>query len=189
MAKSKRLMDIFLIIISSLITFPLILIISLLIFLFDGLSIFHVSKRIGKENKIFKMYKFRTMKVNSPQVATHLMRNPKDYTTNIGSILRKLSLDELPQIYNVILGEMTIVGPRPALFNQKDLVKLRALKGVSSLLPGITGWAQINGRDNLSIKKKVELDFYYKKNMSLLLDIRIILKTFIKIFSSKGVTH
>ena len=135
------------------------------------------------------MYKFRTMRVNSPQVATHLMKNPNDYTTNLGSILRKLSLDELPQIYNVILGDMTIVGPRPALFNQKDLIKLRTLKGVSNLLPGITGWAQINGRDNLSIKKKVELDFYYKKNMSIIFDIKIIFRTFTKIFSSKGVTH
>ena len=129
------------------------------------------------------------MKINSPQIATHLMKNPSNYTTNLGGILRKLSLDELPQLYNVLIGEMTVVGPRPALFNQKDLIKLRTLKGVSNLVPGITGWAQINGRDNLSIKKKVELDFYYKKNKMILLDIKIIFITFTKIFSTKGVTH
>ena len=189
MIKSKRIMDIILIVVTLILTVPLVLIISMLIFLFDGKGIFHVSKRVGRKNKIFKMYKFRTMKINSPQIATHLMKNPSNYTTYLGSILRKLSLDELPQLYNVLIGEMTIVGPRPALFNQKDLIKLRTLKGVSNLVPGITGWAQINGRDNLSIKKKVELDFYYKKNRSMLLDFSIIFITFTKIFSTKGVTH
>ena len=189
MIKSKRITDIILIIVTLILTVPLILIISILIFLFDGKGIFHVSKRVGRKNKIFKMYKFRTMKINSPQIATHLMKNPSNYTTTLGGILRKLSLDELPQLYNVLIGEMTVVGPRPALFNQKDLIKLRTLKGVSNLVPGITGWAQINGRDEISIKQKVDLDSYYFINRSLKLDMKILFLTVFRVFLKKGISH
>ena len=189
MKNLKRAFDIFLIITTSFLTLPLILMIMLLLIFFNGANVFHVSKRIGKKNLIFNMYKFRTMKLNTPQIATHLMKNPEDYTSFIGRILRKLSLDELPQLYNVLIGEMSLVGPRPALFNQKDLINLRNDKEIFNLLPGITGWSQINGRDDLSIEKKVELDDYYKKNMTMLLDIKIILKTFVKVFNLRGITH
>lgn len=189
MINFKRIFDIIFIISSSPITLPLILLIVFLIVVFDGGNVFHVSKRIGKKNLVFNMYKFRTMKLDTPQLATHLMKNPERYTSYAGNILRKLSFDELPQLYNVLKGEMSIVGPRPALFNQEDLINLRNEKKVSNLLPGITGWAQINGRDNLSIAKKVELDQYYKKNMTILFDIKIIIKTFTKVFMSKGVSH
>ena len=189
MKNLKRAFDIFLIITTSFLTLPLILMIMLLLIFFNGANVFHVSKRIGKKNLIFNMYKFRTMKLNTPQIATHLMKNPGEYISFIGHILRKLSLDELPQLYNVLVGEMSLVGPRPALFNQKDLIHLRNDKGIPNLLPGITGWSQINGRDDLSIEKKVELDDYYKKNMTMLLDIKIILKTFVKVFNLRGITH
>ena len=189
MKNLKRVFDIFLIITTSFLTLPVIITLMLLIIFFDGGNVFHVSKRIGKKNIIFNMYKFRTMKLNTPQIATHLMKNPGEYISFIGHILRKLSLDELPQLYNVLVGEMSLVGPRPALFNQKDLIHLRNDKGIPNLLPGITGWSQINGRDDLSIEKKVELDDYYKKNMTMLLDIKIILKTFVKVFNLRGITH
>ena len=189
MKNLKRAFDIILIISTSFITLPLIIMIILLIIFFDRGNVFHASKRIGKKNLVFNMYKFRTMKLNTPQLATHLMKNPEKYTSFIGRILRKLSFDELPQLYNVLLGEMSLVGPRPSLFNQKDLINLRNDKGVSNLMPGITGWAQINGRDDLSIEEKVELDNYYKENMTILLDIKIIFKTLLRVFMSRGITH
>ena len=126
-------------------------------------SVLYWSDRIGKDNRIFKMCKFRTMRIDAPVVATHLFKNADQYLTPVGSFLRKFSLDEFPQLFNIIKGEMTFVGPRPALFNQDDLIKLRSQKNVHRLVPGITGWAQINGRDELLIPKKVELDEYYLK--------------------------
>lgn len=151
--------------------------------------ILHWSKRIGKNNKLFLMPKFRSMKIDTPQVATHLLTNPKEHLTPVGGFIRKSSLDELPQIWSVLVGDMSFVGPRPALFNQEDLIKLRTECGVSNLRPGITGWAQVNGRDELPIPVKVEYDHYYYKNLSLLLDLKIILLTAYKVLNSEGVKH
>jgi O-antigen biosynthesis protein WbqP len=147
------------------------------------------SDRIGKDNAIFKMPKFRTMRQGTPAVATHLLRNPQNYVTPIGKILRKLSLDELPQIISVFKGDMSFVGPRPALFNQEDLIELRTQKGVHRLIPGVTGWAQINGRDELPIPMKVEYDEYYLHHRSFGFDLRILGLTIIRVALRSGVTH
>ena len=147
------------------------------------------SNRVGIHNTIFRMPKFRTMRIDTPAVATHLMKNPDFYLTPIGSFLRKFSLDELPQLYSILKGDITFVGPRPALYNQDDLVELRTGKGVHGLIPGITGWAQVNGRDELPIPVKVEFDAYYLRNRSFLFDLKIILMTFIKVLKREGVTH
>ncbi len=187
--KLKDLFDFFISSLSLFLLLPLIIIISLFIFLSDGLPILYFSKRVGKNNLIFLMPKFRTMKRNTPQVATHLIENPSIHMIPFAYIIRKLSIDEIPQLLSVLSGKMSIVGPRPALFNQIDLIKLRDAKSINSLKPGITGYAQINGRDNLSIEKKVELDYYYYKNKSLSLDIKIIIKTIYIIFKIKDVKH
>ena len=147
------------------------------------------SDRVGRNNRIFKMPKFRTMRVDTPAVATHLLGDPDRWLTPIGKFLRKSSLDELPQLLSILTGDMSIVGPRPALFNQDDLVALRTAKGVDRLPPGLTGWAQINGRDELPIPVKVELDEWYLQNRSFLLDLKIIALTFIKVLKKEGVTH
>lgn len=149
----------------------------------------HWSDRIGKDNVIFKMPKFRTMRQGTPAVATHLLERPETYVTPMGRILRRLSLDELPQIYSVLRGDMSFVGPRPALFNQHDLMALRTRKGIHRLLPGITGWAQINGRDDLPIPIKVDHDEYYRRHQSLLLDLRILGRTLLRVLRSQGVSH
>ncbi len=135
------------------------------------------------------MPKFRTMKIDTPQLATHLLTNPEKYLTSIGPILRKLSLDELPQLYSVLVGDMSFVGPRPALFNQTDLIELRTSKSVDTLRPGITGWAQINGRDEIPIPLKVQLDEFYLKNQSIYLDVKIIFMTAFKVFFMKNISH
>ena len=147
------------------------------------------SDRVGKGNTIFKMPKFRTMKVNTPAVATHLLDDPDRFLTPIGKFLRKSSLDELPQLLSIIKGDMSFVGPRPALFNQDDLVELRTKKGIHVLTPGLTGWAQINGRDDIPIPLKVEFDEYYLKNMSFFFDFKILLMTFIKVIRKENVSH
>lgn len=147
------------------------------------------SDRVGKNNAIFKMPKFRTMKIDTPAVATHLLTNPDQYLTPFGTFLRKSSLDELPQLISIVTGDMSFVGPRPALFNQDDLIELRTQKGVHSLTPGITGWAQINGRDDLPIPVKVAFDEYYLNNSSFLLDLRVLFKTVLKVFRGEGVDH
>jgi O-antigen biosynthesis protein WbqP len=147
------------------------------------------SDRIGIDNMIFKMPKFRTMRIDTPAVATHLMERPDDYLTPIGSLLRRMSFDELPQLWSVLRGDMSFVGPRPALFNQYDLIELRTQKGIHKLIPGITGWAQINGRDDIPIPIKVEYDEYYLKNQSPLLDLKILFMTIFKVIRSEGVTH
>ncbi|VAW34478.1 Lipid carrier : UDP-N-acetylgalactosaminyltransferase [hydrothermal vent metagenome] len=149
----------------------------------------YASNRIGINNSIFKMYKFRTMRINTPAVATHLMDNPEQYLTPVGQFLRKSSLDELPQLFNILKGDMSFVGPRPALFNQQDLIELRTKKGIHTLVPGLTGWAQINGRDELPIPVKVNFDEYYYKNRSLRLDMRILLMTLFKVMRCEGVDH
>ncbi len=147
------------------------------------------SKRVGINNKIYLMPKFRTMKGNAPQVATHLLENPEDYYTKTGKFLRNYSLDELPQIISIIRGDMVFVGPRPALFNQHDLIDMRKEKGVSNLRPGITGWAQVNGRDELSIIEKVELDAEYVSRKSLRFDLYIIWLTLLKVIRKDGISH
>jgi len=147
------------------------------------------SDRVGLNNSIFRMPKFRTMRIDTPAVATHLMKNPDTYLTPLGSFLRKFSLDELPQLYSILKGDISFVGPRPALYNQDDLVELRTEKGIHRLIPGITGWAQVNGRDELPIPIKVEYDEYYLKNKSFLLDLKILLMTFIKVVRREGVKH
>lgn len=147
------------------------------------------SDRVGIHNTIFKMPKFRTMRIDTPPVATHLLKNPDDYLTPVGSFLRKFSLDELPQLWSVLKGDMSFIGPRPALFNQDDLIELRTKKGIHYLVPGITGWAQINGRDELPIPVKVELDEYYLKNRSFLFDVRILWMTLMKVLKQEGVQH
>ncbi len=145
--------------------------------------------RVGAGNRIFKMAKFRTMKLNTPQLATHLMKNPQEYLIFGGEFLRKASLDELPQLFNVLKGDMSFVGPRPALFNQDDLVTLRTARGVHKLVPGITGWAQVNGRDELPIPVKVSFDEYYLKHRSFAFDLYILLLTAVKVVKREGVQH
>ncbi|HOQ43279.1 MAG TPA: sugar transferase [Smithellaceae bacterium] len=147
------------------------------------------SDRVGADNRIFKMPKFRTMRIDTPTVATHLLKNPDAYLTPIGPFLRKSSLDELPQLWSVLTGDMSFVGPRPALFNQDDLVVLRTEKGVHRLIPGITGWAQINGRDDLPIPVKVEFDVHYLKHRSFFFDMKILWLTFLKVVRREGVSH
>lgn len=152
-------------------------------------SALYWSDRIGKKNKIFKMPKFRSMLTDTPAVATHLLNNPDAYLSPIGGFLRSTSLDELPQLFSVLRGDMSFVGPRPALFNQDDLITLRTEKGVDKLLPGITGWAQVNGRDELSIPDKVALDVEYLNHQSFWFDMKILWMTFLKVMKRDGVSH
>ena len=168
---------------------PIFLLVSLAILIEDGLPVFFTQKRVGINYTFFNIYKFRSMKKNTPNVATHLLENPAQYLLKIGGLLRKLSLDELPNLINIIKGEMVFVGPRPALFNQDDLMTLRVATGVDKLKPGITGWAQINGRDDITIEKKVQLEQEYLYKRSTLFDIEIIIKTFTNVLFSKGVSH
>ena len=171
------------------ILFPFFFVISIAILFEDGCPIFFKQKRVGINYLFFNIYKFRSMKKNTPNVATHLLTNPDQYLLKIGKFIRKTSLDELPNLINIIKGEMVFVGPRPALFNQDDLMVLRVEAGVDKLKPGITGWAQINGRDDISIEKKVKLEHEYLQKKSFLFDLGIIIKTFTNVLFSKGVSH
>jgi O-antigen biosynthesis protein WbqP len=185
----KRIFDlIWALILIALFSFPMLLIAAFIKFKSKGPVIFW-SDRIGINNVIFKMAKFRTMKIDTPQVATHLMKDPEAYLIPGGVFLRKYSLDELPQLFNVLKGDMSFVGPRPALFNQDDLVALRTQKGVHKLIPGITGWAQVNGRDDLPIPVKVSFDEEYLRHHNFGLDLYIILLTVIKVIKKEGITH
>ena len=168
---------------------PIFIIVGLLIFIQDGFPVFFKQKRVGVNYSFFHIYKFRTMKKDTPNVATHLLTNPEQYLLKIGALLRKLSLDELPNLINIIKGEMVFVGPRPALYNQDDLMALRVAVGVDKLIPGITGWAQVNGRDELSLEQKVALEKEYLVKKSLFIDFQILIKTFTNVLGSKGVTH
>ncbi len=181
----SRLFALFLLILFS----PLFLLLSLAILIEDGLPVFFTQKRVGINYSFFNIYKFRSMKKNTPNVATHLLENPDQYLLKIGKFIRKTSLDELPNLINIVKGEMVFVGPRPALYNQDDLMQFRVATGVSKLKPGITGWAQINGRDEISIPHKVKLEQEYLYKKSILLDIEIIIKTFTNVFFGKGVSH
>lgn len=168
---------------------PIFLLVSLAILIEDGFPVFFSQKRVGINYTFFNIYKFRSMKKNTPNVATHLLDNPDQYLLKIGKFIRKTSLDELPNLINIIKGEMVFVGPRPALYNQDDLMALRVATGVDKLKPGITGWAQINGRDDISIEKKVQLEQEYMNKRSTLFDIEIIIKTFTNVLFSKGISH
>jgi len=167
---------------------PLLLILSLIILIEDGWPVLYVQKRPGQNNVLFRFFKFRSMKNETPEVATHLLGDPDKYLLKFGKLMRKLSLDELPNLLNVIRGEMVFVGPRPALYNQDDLISLRTEIGIHKLKPGITGWAQINGRDELSIREKVKFDKFYLENKSIRLDIKILLLTLLKVVKADGVT-
>jgi O-antigen biosynthesis protein WbqP len=168
---------------------PIFLLVSLAILIEDGFPVFFTQKRVGINYSFFNIYKFRSMKKNTPNVSTHLLENPNQYLLKIGKFIRKTSLDELPNLKNIIKGEMVFVGPRPALYNQDDLMEFRVATGVSKLKPGITGWAQINGRDEISILDKVKLEQEYIKRKSILFDIEILIKTFTNVLFSKGVSH
>jgi len=185
----KRIFDIVFSLIVLLISILPILTIAAAVRLTSQGPVIYWSDRVGKDNTIFRMPKFRTMKIDTPAIATHLMTDPDKYLTRVGKFLRKTSLDELPQIWSILLGDMSVVGPRPALFNQDDLVELRTAAGVDKLRPGLTGWAQINGRDELPIPEKVKLDAEYLERKSFLFDLKIVLLTFSRVLHRKGVVH
>jgi len=168
---------------------PIFFIVGFVIFIEDGFPIFFSQKRVGIDYTFFDIYKFRSMKKSTPNVATHLLIKPDQYLLKIGKFIRKTSLDELPNLINIIKGEMVFVGPRPALYNQDDLMELRVAAGVDKLKPGITGWAQVNGRDDISIEKKVQLEQEYLYKRSTLFDIEIIIKTLTNVLGSNGVRH
>jgi O-antigen biosynthesis protein WbqP len=168
---------------------PIFLFVAFAILIEDGYPFFFNQKRVGIHYSFFNIYKFRSMKKNTPNVATHLLTNPDQYLLKIGKFIRKTSLDELPNLINIIKGEMVFVGPRPALYNQDDLMLLRVAAGVDKLIPGITGWAQINGRDEITIEQKVEFEQEYLKRKSFFFDLTIIGKTFTNVLFRKGVTH
>lgn len=182
-----RFLDALISLISLIILSPVFLIIGIMIKLNSKGPVFFVQDRIGKNNEIFKFYKFRTMKVGTPNVATDKLNDAKSYLTTVGKILRKTSLDELPQLINILKGDMAFVGPRPALYNQYNLKELRTKAGVHVLLPGITGWAQINGRDHNDDAQKTALDKYYLENKSLKLDLKILVLTVFKVLRAEGV--
>ena len=185
----KRLFDIFLGCTAALILFVPVLLVAIAVRLTSKGPALYWSDRVGRNNIIFKMPKFRSMRVGTPAVATHLLANPKAHLTPIGSFLRKSSLDELPQLWSILAGDMSFVGPRPALFNQQDLIALRTAQGVHTLVPGLTGWAQVNGRDELPIPDKVKLDVAYLQRRSLWFDIHILWLTFVKVLQRDGVSH
>ena len=168
---------------------PILLIVAITIIVDDGFPILFRQKRVGQNNAHFWIYKFRTMKKDAPDIATHLVKDGTSLYTSIGPFLRKFSFDELPQLFNILKGDMIFIGPRPALYNQDDLIELRKKVDVHTLLPGVTGWAQVNGRDELSIPEKVKMDEYYLKNKSLWLNIKIFCMTVIKVFKTEGVSH
>ena len=185
----KRIFDLILAIFLLLVLLISLLLIAILVIATSKGPALYWSKRIGKNNKIFKMPKFRSMMTGTPAVATHLLDDPDSYLSPIGGFLRLSSLDELPQLFSVLKGDMSFVGPRPALFNQDDLITLRTEKGVDKLLPGITGWAQVNGRDELSIPDKVALDVEYLNRQSFWFDMKILWMTFLKVIKRDGVSH
>ena len=185
----KRLFDLVLGLTAAALLLVPIVIVALLVRLTSPGPALYWSDRVGRYNKIFKMPKFRSMRVGTPAVATHLLANPKAHLTPIGSFLRKSSLDELPQLWSILVGDMSFVGPRPALFNQHDLIELRTQKNVHALVPGLTGWAQVNGRDELPIPQKVALDTEYLQRQGFWFDIKILWLTFLKVVQRDGVSH
>ena len=185
----KRVFDICLGCLSAVILFVPVLLVAIAVCVTSKGPALYWSDRVGRNNVIFKMPKFRSMRVGTPAVATHLLADAASHLTPIGSFLRKSSLDELPQLWSILVGDMSFVGPRPALFNQQDLIALRTAKGVHALVPGLTGWAQVNGRDELPIPDKVKLDVVYLQRQTLWFDIRILWLTFVKVLRRDGVSH
>lgn len=185
----KRIIDLVLVLIAFIVLLVPIIIVAVLVKITSKGSILYWSERVGVNNVNFKMPKFRSMKIDTPAVATHLLQDPKSVLTPIGDFLRKSSLDELPQLWCILKGDMSVVGPRPALFNQDDLISLRTEMGVHKFLPGLTGWAQVNGRDELPIPQKVNLDAEYTQRQSLKFDFYILWLTFIKVVRRDGVSH
>jgi O-antigen biosynthesis protein WbqP len=185
----KRLFDLVLGVFATIVLLVPIAVVAVLVRLTSPGPALYWSDRVGRHNKIFKMPKFRSMRVGTPAVATHLLADPKSVLTPIGSFIRKSSLDELPQLWSILVGDMSFVGPRPALFNQQDLIELRTQKGVHTLVPGLTGWAQVNGRDELPIPKKVALDAEYLQRRGFWFDIKILWLTFLKVVQRDGVSH
>jgi len=185
----KRLFDLVLALCAAVILLLPLMVVALAVRLTSPGPVLYWSDRVGKGNRIFKMPKFRSMRMGTPAVATHMLQDPKAYLTPIGSFLRKSSLDELPQLWSIIRGDMSFVGPRPALFNQNDLIALRSQYGVDELLPGLTGWAQVNGRDELPIPQKVQFDAEYLRRQSLWFDMKIIGLTFYRVIRRDSITH
>ena len=189
MNPSKRIFDLVIAIpIGLLLIVPMILV-AIYIKMSSRGPILYWSDRVGRENRIFSMPKFRSMQIGTPALATHLLDRPDQYLTSVGKVLRRTSLDELPQIWSIFKGDMSLVGPRPALFNQDDLIQLRTERGIHYLVPGLTGWAQINGRDELTVGEKVESDNEYLEKRSMIFDIKILWSTFVKIIAREGVSH
>ena len=186
---SKRFFDLLLACVAALMLIGPLVVIALAVRLTSSGPALYWSDRVGRDNRIFRMPKFRSMRVDTPAVATHLLSDPATYLTPIGSFLRKSSLDELPQLWSIFCGDMSFVGPRPALFNQDDLIELRSALGVHRLVPGLTGWAQVNGRDELPIPEKVKLDAEYLQQRSLAFDLRILWLTLVKVLRRDGVAH
>lgn len=185
----KRFFDLLLAVFSAVILALPVLLVALMVKLTSAGPALYWSDRVGRHNRIFRMPKFRSMRVDTPAVATHLLQDPKAYLTPIGSFLRKSSLDELPQLWSILVGDMSFVGPRPALFNQDDLIALRTEQGVDALVPGLTGWAQVNGRDELPIPDKVKLDVEYLQRRSFMFDLHILWLTALKVIRRDGVSH
>jgi O-antigen biosynthesis protein WbqP len=185
----KRVFDLLLAVFVALILAVPVLLVALAVRLTSAGPALYWSDRVGRDNKIFKMPKFRSMRLGTPALATHLLADPKSHLTPIGNFLRKSSLDELPQLWSIVVGDMSFVGPRPALFNQHDLKELRTQLGVHELLPGLTGWAQVNGRDELSIPQKVALDAEYLQHQGFWFDIKVLWLTFLKVVQRDGVSH
>ena len=185
----KRVVDLILVAVAAALFFIPATIVALLIKISSHGPVLYWSDRIGRNNSIFRMPKFRSMRVDTPAVATHLLKDPDTYLAPFGSLLRRTSLDEVPQLWSILIGDMSFVGPRPALFNQRDLVELRSQYGVQSLLPGLTGWAQVNGRDELPIPAKVNLDVEYLNRQSLAFDLKILVLTLVRVLRRDGVTH
>lgn len=186
---TKRLLDLVLATSIGVLSLPLTLLTAVLVRFTSRGPVVYRSDRVGKNNTLFTMYKFRTMVVETPEVATHLMNEPQSFLTPVGAFLRKTSLDELPQLANVIRGEMSLVGPRPALHNQHDLIELRTKLGIHALQPGVTGLAQISGRDSLTIQEKVDLEQQYLEMRSLTIDIRLLARTVVGLFKTSHVSH
>ena len=185
----KRIFDLLLALILIFFLIWLIVLVSIVVRLSSKGPVLYWSPRIGINNQLFKMPKFRSMQMDAPVLATHLMTNPNAFLSPVGAFLRRFSLDELPQLFSILKGDMSFVGPRPALFNQDDLITLRTEKGVDKLVPGVTGWAQVNGRDNLSIAEKVDLDIEYLNRQSFWFDLKILWVTLLKVIRSEGVSH
>lgn len=185
----KRVFDLFFSILLIILIFPLFIFIAILIKFTSNGPVFYTSERIGFNGNIFNMPKFRSMKINTPEVATDLLKEPENYLTSIGYILRTTSLDELPQLISIIKGDMSFIGPRPALFNQKELIKMRKNYNINNIKPGLTGFAQIKGRDQISDQEKVKFDKYYMDNLSFGLDFKIIILSIFKVISKEGINH